>query len=109
MANFSQYNTAGITNPHNWWLEIFINYGIFIFVGYVIFYIGIIRNLWKIYRIKQIREEKMICEALLVSMVGFFFSSISSSSIMAFKPQWLLFAFVLAFLNYFRNKKEVYT
>jgi len=107
MANFAQYNTAGILNPHNWWLEILVNYGIFIFIGYVIFYMGIIRNLWKIYRIKQIREEKMICEALLVSMVGFFFSSISSSSIMAFKPQWLLFAFALAFLNYSRNKKEV--
>jgi len=106
MANFAHYNTAGILNPHNWWLEILINYGIFIFIGYVIFYIEIIRNLWKIYRRKQTREEKMICEALLVSLVGFFFSSISSSSIMAFKPQWLLFAFSLTYLNYFRNREE---
>ena len=106
MAHFAQYNTAGILNPHNWWLEILINYGIFIFIGYVILYIGIIRNLWKIYRIKQIREEKMICEALLVSLVGFLFASISSSSIMAFTPQWMLFAFALSYLNYIRNREE---
>jgi len=112
------YSTAGFgvgagnaeyylpTNPHNWWLEILINYGIFVFVGYIIFYIGIIQSLWKLYRRKQTIEEKMICEALLVSLVGFFFASISSSSIMAFKPQWLLFAFALSYLNYFRNKEE---
>ena len=106
MANFAHYNTAGILNPHNWWLEILINYGIFVFIGYVIFYMGIIKKLWKIYRKKQTIEEKMICETLLVSLVGFFFASISSSSIMAFKPQWLLFAFALSFLNYFRNREE---
>jgi len=106
MANFAHYDTAGGLSPHNWWLEILVNYGIFIFIGYVTFYIGIVLNLWKTYRIKQTREEKMICEALLVSLVGFFFASISSSSIMAFKPQWLLFAFALSFLNYFRNKEE---
>jgi len=105
MAHFAQYYTAGILNPHNWWLEILIDYGILVFIGYVIFYIGIIRNLWKLYHEKQTKEEKMICEALLVSLVGFFFASISSSSIMAFKPQWLLFAFALTYLNYFRNSE----
>jgi len=95
-----------VTNSHNWWLEILINYGVFIFIGYIIFYMGIIRNLWKLYHKKQTREEKMICEALLVSLVGFFFANVSSISIMAFKPQWLLFAFALTYLNYFRNRGE---
>lgn len=107
MANFAQYSTAGILNPHNWWLEILINYGILIFIGYIIFYIGIIQNLWKIYRLTSTREEKIICEALLVSLMGFFFASISASSIMTFEPQWLLIAFALAFLNYYKNKKEI--
>ena len=39
-------------------------------------------------------------KALLLAFIGFFFASISSSSIMAFNPQWLLFAFALAFLNW---------
>ena len=48
----------------------------------------------------------MVCEALLVSLIGFFFASVSSSSIMDFNPQWFLFAFALSYLNYFRNKEE---
>jgi teichuronic acid biosynthesis protein TuaE len=105
MANIPQYNTYGILNPHNWWLEILVNYGILVFAGYLLFYFGIIYNLWKISKKNLTQIEKMICEALLVSLVGLFFASISSSSIMAFKPQWLLFAFALSFLNYIRSKE----
>jgi len=95
-----------VTNHHNRWLEVLINYSILVFVGYIIFYIGIIRNLWKLYHKDQTREEIMICEALLISLVGFFFARVSSNSIMAFKTQWLLFAFALTYLNYFRNSEE---
>ena len=35
MANFAKYYTAGIINPHNWWLEILVDYGILVFVGYI--------------------------------------------------------------------------
>lgn len=105
MANFARHNTGGITNPHNWWLEISINYGILIFLGYITLYLGIIRGLWRVYRRVKNRTNKMICEGLLVALVGFFLASISSSSIMALKPQWFLFSFALAFLNYARNKE----
>lgn len=107
MADFSQYNTYGILNPHNWWLEILVNYGLLVFAGYLLFYFGIIFNLWKIFKKSLSKIEKMICESLLVSLVGFFFASMSSSSILAFTPQWLLFAFALSFINYFHRKKEI--
>jgi teichuronic acid biosynthesis protein TuaE len=106
MGNFAIYDTEGIINPHNWWLEVLVNYGIFVFIGYIIFYLRIIWNLRKIYYKKISEDEKIICEGLLVSVIGFFFASLSPSSIMAFRPQWLLFAFALAFLNYILNKKE---
>ena len=99
MSNFPIYNTLGILNPHNWWLEILVNYGILIFFGYIAMYIGIMKNLLHIWRKASNRKERMIAESLLLSLVGFLFASISSSSIMAFNPQWLLFGFALAFLN----------
>lgn len=102
MGNFPVYNTRGITNPHNWWDEILVDYGIFIFAGYVLFYLGLIARLYKIHRYLGIGAEKMICEALLVALVGFFLASISASSIMTLRFQWFLFAFALAFLNYQR-------
>ena len=105
MGNFPVYDTRGITNPHNWWGEILVDYGIFIFAGYILFYLGLILRLYRIHRHLGDGPEKMICEALLVALVGFFLASISSSSIMALRPQWFLFAFALAFLNHQRIKR----
>lgn len=98
------YPVGGLTNVHNWWAEIMLNYGVFIFVGYVIFYVTLLLNLWRAYKSVINPTEKMICEALLIGLVNFFMASISSSSIIAFTPQWLFFGFALAFLNYTRIK-----
>ena len=105
MGNFPVYNTRGITNLHNWWDEILLEYGVFIFTGYVLFYLSLVVNMYKIHQRLSAGTEKMICEALLVALVGFFLASISSSSIMALRPQWFLFAFALTFLNYQRIKR----
>jgi len=105
MAHFATFNTYGITNPHNWWIEIWTNYGVWIFAGYVLFYLNLLVSLYKAHKSLHDKMEKMICEALLVSLVGFSFASISSSSIVALKPQWLLFAFALSYLNYIRNRE----
>jgi teichuronic acid biosynthesis protein TuaE len=105
MANFQVYDTEGILNPHNWWAEIAVNWGVFVLIGYTVFYLGILLKLYAIYGRLRGKSEKMICEALLVGLVVFFFASMSSSSIMAFAPQWLFFAFALGFLNYCRTKK----
>lgn len=99
IANFSNFNTNGILNPHNWWIEIMTNYGIFIFVGYFFCYFIIFYN---IYINRKKSDNKNICrisDALLTSLIGFPIASVSSSSIISFKPQWLLFAFAIAFIN----------
>lgn len=100
LANCAIYPVGGIAKMHNWWMEIMVNYGLFIFCGYVILYLSILYNLWRIHKCADNVTEKMICEALLISWVSFFMASISSSSIMAFPPQWIYLGFTLAFLNY---------
>jgi len=90
-----------ILNPHNWWLEILINYGILIFFGYVAMYLRVLSQLWRAWHMSKSRSEKMITEALLIAIIGFPIASTSPSSIMAFHPQWLLFAFVFAFISYY--------
>ena len=104
MANFQVYNTGGILNVHNWWAEILANYGVFVFAGYVLFYLGLLTKLYKVYGKLKNTTEKMLCEALLVGLVVFPFSSISASSIMALTYQWIFFAFALGFLNYYRSR-----
>jgi teichuronic acid biosynthesis protein TuaE len=103
MKTKAVYDTRHILNVHNWWFEILTNYGIFIFIGYILFYLGVIKELFKISKIsKKDSYGFMISETLLTSMMIFLIASISSSSILAFKPQWLLFAFSIGFINYFR-------
>lgn len=101
MANFARHDTSGILNPHNWWLEILSNYGILIFFGYIVTYLCLLHRLWKFWHVSKDRRERMIAEALLLALIGFSIASLSSSSIMAFDPQWLLFAFIFAFIGYY--------
>jgi len=103
IANYSIFSTGHIVNLHNWWMEVLVNYGALVFTGYVVMYLSLIKKIWRIWRASKERHNKMISEALLVSLVTFFLASTSSSSIMAFKPQWYLFAFAIAFLNLHRK------
>jgi len=104
MANSRIYATFGIVNVHNWWVEILADYGLYIFLGYVAFYLRLLLNLYRAYGKLEDTTERMIGEGLLVSLVSFSLASISSSSIMALRAQWMLFAFALAFLNYLRTE-----
>lgn len=105
MDKYKVFYTKNISNVHNWWLELLANYGFLFFGSYLIFYFSIMFSLWKIYKRLEHPAQKMICEALLVSLVSFSIASVSSSSIIAFQPMWLLFAFALAFINYARYEK----
>ncbi|MFV9510445.1 O-antigen ligase family protein [Tepidibacillus sp. LV47] len=106
MAHFGVYDTAKIVNVHNWWFELLVNYGILIFSGYVFFYIALIFLLKKQYHKLMDQNEKMIAESLLTGLVIFFLASTSPSSIIAFGPQWLFFAFAVGYLNYLYLKDE---
>lgn len=100
MANFPKYDVGDTTNVHNWWIELLTNYGVVIFIGYLIFYVSIIWRLWKyIYKVTDYRD-KIIVESLLCGFISFSISSISSSSLMSFNPQWIFFGLALAFINY---------
>jgi teichuronic acid biosynthesis protein TuaE len=103
MNNFAVFNTYGIINPHNWWLEILTDYGVFVFAGYTIFYFVLIWDLFKAHHELLENRSRMIAETLLLALISFSIASISSSSIMAMNAQWILFAFALAFINWHRS------
>ncbi|WP_339606815.1 O-antigen ligase family protein [uncultured Roseivirga sp.] len=105
MANSPKFYVGAYTNVHNWWAELLANYGIIIFLMYVFFYFGLGRSLWKLYLNLSDRNEKMICEALLCGLITFSVSSLSPSSVMSFRPQWIFFGLVIAFININKNKK----
>lgn len=103
LAHFSHYPTGGIINVHNWWVEILVNYGMFVFVGYLLIYIWTIVQLCKLFQ-RTLRYEKMVCEGLIGGMIAFSFSCISPSSQISLNYLWLLFAFSFAFIHFQRKK-----
>lgn len=100
MQTRARFDSGHMTNIHNWFLEVLVNYGIFVFVGYLLFYLGMIYKI--LYVIKTHRNDhklKVVGVAILGSMIGFIFASMSPSSIIAFKPHWMIFAIGLSYIN----------
>jgi teichuronic acid biosynthesis protein TuaE len=104
MDNFQKYPTGGHVNPHNWWFELLAEFGVFIFLGYLLMYLSLLMGLWRS-RKRLMNEQLMICDALILSMIAFSIGAISPSSVYAFLPHWLLLSMSLASLNVFRKSK----
>jgi teichuronic acid biosynthesis protein TuaE len=99
IEKFGVYNTAGITNPHNWWVEVLVNYGVFFFIAYLIFYIKMFQTLWQFRKRARSQWRIIPLDIALTGMVIFILASTSSSSIMGFHPQWVFWAFCLGVMN----------
>ena len=100
MKTKGQFDTGNKINIHNWFLEVLVNYGVFIFVGYLIFFAGIA---YKVFTLINQHKDDQIMKVLGVSilgvMIGFIFASISPSSIMAYRPHWMIYAIGLSYIN----------
>jgi teichuronic acid biosynthesis protein TuaE len=106
MKLFGKYPTHTIVNIHNWWIELMVNYGIFVFTGYLLLYMGLIFYLFNIF--KDARDDnRMIAEALCTALTAFFLASISPSSQITLNYLWLLFAFAIGFVNYWRSQQKL--
>ena len=98
---YPMFNTKGIVNPHNWWVEVLTNYGFMIFCGYVVFYWFCLKNTFQLYQ-KNVKSNHLAL-TLFLSLSGFIFASIGPSRLFYFWPMWLLIGVVLAYIN---NNKE---
>ena len=107
MKNYSRYYAHGIPYIHNWLIELLLEYGILVFIGYLIFYLTLFFNLYKLYFTLTIVTEKMICEALILGLVSFPFIIFDQCPYISLKIWWIYLGFYLSFLNYYRlNYKQ---
>lgn len=105
MGKYKLYDTGGLVNMHNWLVLILVEYGVIIFVLYLFFLMFTIRKLYKIFNhSRKLKDEvnTKISLALLLSLISFILVNNSSSNYMNFIPQWLLFAFALAYVKYYK-------
>ncbi|MFI3252360.1 MAG: O-antigen ligase family protein [bacterium] len=96
ITNFSLVSTSGITNSHNWWLEILSEYGIIVLTGYLIY-------IFKIYQETKKDSNDKFSESfrycIFLFLITFSIGCISPSSILEMEWLWLLFALIITGMN----------
>jgi teichuronic acid biosynthesis protein TuaE len=99
MAYKSTYYAYGYTNMHNWWMEILSSYGIIVFVLYIRFVIGILKNLFLILLYENDSMISGFAKGLLGWHFAFIVASISASSNLSNEWMWLVFGVSIAFIQ----------
>ncbi|QIK51210.1 O-antigen ligase family protein [Jeotgalibaca porci] len=100
MANKAAYQTGGMTNMHNWWMEIITAYGLITFILYLFVYFGMILKSYHYYRYSNDYFVRQVSLINLGYLVAFTMSSISSATNIVNEWQWLVFGIMLAFYSY---------
>lgn len=97
MENYAVYNTLGVVNMHNWWMEILVSFGILIFTLYMIFYIKLFKDMLKKYKSTNNIVDKSISISIISCMSGYIIASISSSSNIGAEWLWVFWAVAIAY------------
>jgi hypothetical protein len=92
-----------VHNLHNWWLEVLVNGGIFIFVGYLSFYAYLVYNLFVVATKTKTILTAWVASALFAALLGYTWGSLSPSSAIHFTPMWIHFGLGLAVVNLHRK------
>lgn len=99
LENYSIYPTKNILNMHNYWIEILVDYGIFIFVAFVISYFSVFIGILIKYINSKKQKDTYMYFTILFFMGSFIFGSVSSSINITKEWLWLVTGIVIAILN----------
>jgi teichuronic acid biosynthesis protein TuaE len=93
-----------VNNLHNWWLEVLVNGGALVFVGYVLFYAALLWNLLRVALTSAHTVVAFAATGLFVALIGYSAGSLSPSSAIHFTPMWIHFGLGLAVINLHRAR-----
>lgn len=99
-ASYTNYlRTKGargiLVNPHNYWLEILSQYGIFIFLSYIVFIIILFFKLIFGY----FKNGKYIYLQVSGMIISWVIASVAPSSFIGYSYYWIILAFALILTN----------
>lgn len=111
MEIFGPLPTNNIFNIHNWWLEILVGYGAFIFIAYVLGYALMIYRLFNLKKFVN-RMQQKIMNAFISFLLVFIGASITSANNMLIEWHWVFFGLIIAYIGImeaqvFGKKKRV--
>jgi teichuronic acid biosynthesis protein TuaE len=90
-------NTDNVRNLHNWWLEVYVNYGFFVGTSYVLLYLFLLFRSFRLaFRFGQGEFMRYFYFSISLILVVFFFTSISPSSSIGYVPLWFTLGLAIA-------------
>lgn len=84
------------SNVHNLWIEILVNYGIIIFLGFIMFFVIFI---FKGLTVRKYKKIKLLITPIFWTVIIFIPASVGPSSIYDYGILWFVFAVMLSTIN----------
>lgn len=106
MSHYGIYSTGSITNIHNWWMEILVSSGIFVFIFYMFVYLKNLKRLYKFSSLKFDKDMQHLSTVFFCFLAAFFIASVGSSSLMYNEWIWPIMAIVMTFINLYTRQRK---
>lgn len=109
MGEYSMHynNTGNIRVMHNLIGEIFVDYGVFIGIGFIVTLVISIKKMFIIGKYVQDKQIRQISFFLALSLSVFVICGISSSSILQLTSLWMTICFVSAFIKVYTTDERM--
>jgi len=110
MAHYGIYFTGTISNIHNWWMEILVSSGIFVFILYLIIYLKTLGLLFFASLENTNKKQYYLSIYFFCFLISFSFGSIGPSSLIQNEWIWPIFAVVMSYVNLCQidNKPKIF-
>ncbi len=99
--------TELVYNLHNWWMEVLVNGGVLVFLGYLLFYAALVSKLFQV----AVKAESDLlaysATSLFAALIGYTFGGLAPSSAVHFTPMWIHFGLSLAVVNLHMSGKKI--
>lgn len=95
MNNRNLMYTWGITNIHNWWMELLVSSGVIIFILYLNFYAKTLIQMFKLGNKSKTKKKIVINQIGFSFMISFFASAVGPSSLLPSEWFWALFGLIM--------------
>lgn len=98
MRTFGTLPTRNVFNMHNWWLEILVGYGVFVFIAYVVGYGLMIYRLFNLKK-RVTKDQRQVMNAIITFLFIFIGASITSANNMLIEWHWVFFGLIIAYIG----------
>lgn len=105
------FDTGGLVNPHNFWIEVLSQYGFLVFFAFVLWILYLAHQVNRKRRLAWLDPEsfetRQVAETILVGLAGYLFAAVANSTYMVQSSHWMFWASIVVMAAYVWRKRLV--